>query len=292
MQGNTMKKKILSILSLLTLPLFTLSCSKLSELKWEGMNAKLWLESYPWVNIKFAGLNFILSKPTSTFFIYFLGIITVLTGIYFIRKRDNQKSRTWWGIGLILWGIGGLLAGTSYQAFNYELKCAGRETALWTSWFEVLYLLFQTFSVNALIIAVVNSSIEQAKRKFFYIYAVVNSILYTIILFSGAFIPDQFMVSFEMMVLFTMPGFIALFVINLKNYKKTKDIMEKKLMTVWLLLAVVLAAYFAYMFLGITDKLWNKGIWFSDNDVFHIGLIFWIAYIYKGTARYIKDKSN
>ena len=36
---------------------------------------------------------------------------------------------------------------------------------------------------------------------------------------------------------------------------------------------VTLGAYFLYLLLDVTHDLWARGVWFSENDVLHIGLI-------------------
>jgi hypothetical protein len=40
-----------------------------------------------------------------------------------------------------------------------------------------------------------------------------------------------------------------------------------------------MAAYWLYDKLELAEKLWAKEIWFSQNDVLHIGLILWMIYM-------------
>jgi hypothetical protein len=100
-------------------------------------------------------LEFTLIQPSSTVIVYSVALLTMAAGLHFLRRRHGQRTRLWWGIGLLLTGFGSLLAGSSYQAFGYEIKCAGRAFCPWTSWWEAAYLIFSAVGMNAMLVAVV-----------------------------------------------------------------------------------------------------------------------------------------
>jgi hypothetical protein len=54
-------------------------------------------------------------------------------------------------------------------------------------------------------------------------------------------------------------------------------------------LGLTIGAYFLYWALDITDVLWEQGIWFSENDVLHLGLLLWMVYIAVYVAKRIVD---
>lgn len=248
-----------------------------------------WCRVQPCIKIRIAAKELIISQPLSTFWVYFLGLLTLGVGLYFFQIQHNQISRFWWAVSLVLWGVGALLAGTSYQAFGYELKCAGRKVCVWTSWWEVVYLLFQQISMNAMLVAMAYSCTTGTFQKVLVGYSFVNSAVYLILVFIGGTVPVKSLITFEFMVWFSTPAFIFSIFLNVWRYHMFSNRMDLVLLITWIFLLGTLMAYWIYHKLGITKKRWAKGLWFSENDVLHVLLIFWMIYIATVVAEQIKD---
>jgi hypothetical protein len=250
-----------------------------------------WCSVQPCTKIKIASREIVLTQPTSTFLVYALGFLTIGVGLYFFQIRGSEISRFWWGISLLLWGIGALLAGTSYQAFGYEIKCAGRQSCAWTSWWEVIYLMFQQVSMTAMLVAVAYSCADGPLREALLVYAMVSSVLYVILTFVGGVVPIKSLITFNFMVWVSSPILLIFFILNSWRYYIFRDPMDLALLGTWVLLLLISAAYSIYDDLDITNKFWarGEGFWFSQNDVLHVGLIFWVIYIGAIVAGYVKD---
>jgi hypothetical protein len=245
-----------------------------------------WCEFQPCVTIKLASKDVILTQPSSTFFVYFLGILTIGVGLYFWWLRGDQVSRLWWGISLLLWGIGALLAGTSYQAFGYQIKCAGREICAWTSWWEVIYLMIQQVSMDALLVAIAYSCTKGMLQTVLLGYALLSAAVYVNLTFIGGIVPIKSLITFEL-----MPPFLVMFILSAWRYYALGTAMDLALVGAWALLLLTMTAYLLYDKLDMTPRLWakGKGVWFSQNDVLHIGLILWMIYIATVVAERVQD---
>ena len=186
-------------------------------------------------------------------------------------------------------GCGVRLAGTSYEAFSYALKCAGRPACVWTSGWEVAYLVLSVASVDAMLVAEAYACATGRLRRGLIVYAAANLAAYVAIALVGALIPVKFLISFELLILFAAPTILLFFILNGWRYVKFRDRMDLALLGAWAWLALTLAAYFGYLMLGITQTLWASGVWFSENDVLHIGLIVWIIYLARVVAPRVRD---
>ena len=266
------------------------ACGRLDSIPYTpAQTPETWLQIQPYTEFKLASQNIIFVQPSTSIIVYFLGILTIIVGLFFLKIRTGQLSRIWWGIALLLWGVGALLAGTSYEAFSYAIKCAGREACLWTSWWEILYLIASVWSIDAMTLAVAYSSTTGKLRKALSVYAIINAIVYLIIVMIGVFVPIKFLISFELLLVVAAPGIIAFFVINGWRYSKYKLKLDFALLGTWIWLGITIAAYFLYLISGNTESLWAKGLWFSANDILHIGLIIWMLYIAFALAPQVND---
>ncbi|WP_136797555.1 hypothetical protein [Desulfosediminicola ganghwensis] len=250
-----------------------------------------WCRQQPCIKVTIASREILLSQPASTLYVYLLAVVCIGVAIYFWWFRGNELSRLWWGISLSAWGIGAFLAGTSYQAFGYEIKCAGRESCIWTSWWELVYLMFQQISMSAMLVAVAYCCTAGTMRTLLSCYAMASSLLYVIVVFIGGFVPVKPLITFGFMVRFSLPAFVLMLIVSGWRYCMLGNSADLVLVGAWLLLLFISAAYYLYDELEITEKLWEQGagIWFSQNDLLHIGLILWMLYIALFVADRVKD---
>jgi hypothetical protein len=267
------------------------ACGRLDELTYQPETTPAqWCDQRPCVEVG----DRILNEPLGTFLVFLLAGLWVAAGIYFLRTRRGQRSRQWLGIALILGGIGAALAGVSYQAFSYELKCAGLDVCRLTNGWEVGYSLTQACSVSAMLIAVAHACTTDRLRRGLIVFAVVNAAAYLVVTTVGVLAPSAVLLSFAVLMLFALPGILIVIVVAGRRYASTRDPMDRSLVVAAVLLVAVQVAYFAYYAAGITAVLWDDGtgFYFSENDVLHIGLILWLWYVVAVVGRHLRDASS
>ncbi len=239
------------------------------------------LSSMPYISLSLFKHQYILIQPSSTILVYSLGLIMISFGVLFYITRKQQTSREYWGIGLILWGISAIVAGTSYQAFGYELKCNYREFCLFTSNFELVYMLLTAYAINYLVAATGYTTLAQTGRKRLSQFAIIDSILYSLYMLIGAIIPIKFLVSYEGFMAFIGVNFIIMFILNIRHDLKFRDALNRNLILIWIGFLLVNIGYFVFLFGGFGAQLYlSNGIWFNENDVLHILLILWAVMIF------------
>ncbi len=249
------------------------------------LNKENWGEKQPLKKAKLGNLEFHVSQPSSTFWVYLLGVLVTLAGVKFFMIEGGDASRFWWGISLVLWELGRSLQVRAIKIFGYELKCARREVCSWTSWWEIIYLIFQQLSMNAMTVAIAYSCTTGLLREILIWYSLIISILYPILTLIGAFVPIKSLITFEWMVEISLPSFIVFLVLNGVRYIQFGYTMDLVLIGSWILIYLSWWGYLKYWKSGLTDILWKKGIWFSENDVLHVVLVIWALLCYICNAR-------
>ena len=215
-----------------------------------------------------------LAEPWSSALVFALALLWLGVGIYFLVSRRGQRSRTWFGLSLILGGLAAGSAGISYQAFSYELKCAGRDFCALTNGYEIAYSLMQVASMSAMVVAVAYALATERARRAITVYAVLNLVVYVAVTVAGILLPSAFLLSFELLLLFAVPALVIAAVLAIRRWQEP---LARRILWVLVLLVLVQVAYLLYFALGITESLWASGIYFSANDVLHVGMLAWLA---------------
>ena len=251
------------------------------------------LSGMPYTTLSILGKDVILIQPSSTILVYLLGLIMIAIGVYFLVTKKKQQSRYYWAFGLILWGISAIVAGTSYQAFGYELKCRGLEYCLFTSNFELVYMLLTAYCINYLVAATGYTSTEVSGRKRLMKFALIDSAIYSVYMFVGAVLPVKFLISYEGFMAFIGANFLIMFILNILHYKKHKDNLNRNLIYIWIGFLIVNIGYFVFLLGDIGANLSkNYGVWFNENDALHVLLILWSCLIFVLLRKDLNDKVN
>ncbi len=264
--------------------LLVLSGCALTEVPYDPpITPEQWCEQRPCVDVG----SVVLNEPLGTFLVFTLALLWIAVGVGFLVTRRGQMSRGWLGVALILGGVGAAQAGVSYQAFSYELKCAGKEFCTYTNGFEVGYSITQAWSVSAMLVAVAYAC--TLARRGVMIYALANAVVYTIVAIAGVLLPSIVLLSFEVLMLFALPGIILVIVLAARS----NEPVSRPILVAAVLLIVVNVAYFAYYAAGITETLWDggEGFYFSANDVLHVGMIAWLVYVAMAVGPRLRDLS-
>lgn len=263
-------------------------CGRLDELQYSPTTTpEQWCQQRPCVEV--AGT--VVNEPLGSLLVFTLAALWIAVGVYFIVSRAGQRSRVWLGVALMLGGVGAGLAGISYQAFSYALKCQGWECCRLTNGFEVGYSITQAVSVSAMLIAVAYACTSGRARRTFVIYAGLNVVVYLVVSVMGVLLPNALLLSFTVLMLFAVPGLVLVMVISARHYRREHDAMSKAILIAAVLQVVVQIAYFGYYAAGITAMLWDdgNGFYFSENDVLHVGMILWLVYVWRALGPRLRD---
>ncbi|NTU65644.1 MAG: hypothetical protein HGB05_20150 [Chloroflexi bacterium] len=128
-------------------------------------------------------------------------------------------------------------------------------------------------------------------RKALIGYALINFVVYTLLVLIGTVLPVQFLISFEFLLVAAAPGLVILMAMNGWRYHKHRQRKDLALLGTWIWLVLTIAAYFIYYLSGLTQTLWARQIWFTENDVLHVGLMGWVIYIVLVVARRVEDEA-
>ena len=230
-----------------------------------------------------------INQISSSILVYVLAFYGLFVGYKYYKNKGLHSSRLYWSISLVLGGLGALAAGTSFQAFGYEIKCAGKEFCDLTSFYEIAYNILTVWSAVFLGLAISASFLLPSKIKILKISSLVFGLSYTLLCLMAYSYNNYFLISFEFLLLYILPLYLGTIILTGIHYAKNKDLATKKYLYAWLILMLTLSAYYLYLSLGFTEILWANGIWFSANDVLHLGMMGWLYYLSNWMMGVVED---
>ena len=69
-------------------------CTSLDSIPYSPtQTSETWLKIQPFIEFQVASKTIILVQPSTTVIVTFLGIVAIAAGLYFLRLRNDQKSR-------------------------------------------------------------------------------------------------------------------------------------------------------------------------------------------------------
>jgi hypothetical protein len=103
---------------------------------------------------------------------------------------------------------------------------------------------------------------------------------------------NKSLLSFELLMLFAVPGIIVVIVMALRRYRTTHDRAPGVILIAAVALILVNSAYFGYYALGVTEALWDggAGVYSSANDVLHVGIIAWLIHVAAAVGPTLTDR--
>lgn len=265
-------------------------CGRLDELVYSPPTTpEQWCDQKPCIDVG----GVVLDEPFGTALVALLALAWLASGFYFLLTRGSQRSRTWLGIAFVLGGIGAAVAGVSYQAFGYALKCEGYDLCRLTNGWEVAYSVAQAASVSAMLVAVAFACTAGRLRRGVVVYAAINVAAYLVVTALGVLIPSGVLLSFEVLMLFAVPGIVLVIVLAARRARRAQDPLGRRLVVAAVLLVVVQVAYFGYYAAGIGTSLWDtRGVSFTANDVLHVGMLIWLGYVVRAVGPLLRDTTE
>lgn len=241
----------------------------------EAISSAYWCFKYPCFEL----LGVTINQLSSSILVYFLAFYGLYVAYKYYKNRDTQSARLYWSVSLFLGGIGALAAGTSFQAFGYEIKCQGKDLCDITSWYEVAYNVLTVWSACFILLGVCVAFLHRKKIKPILVLCVLYSLAFTvlsILAYQQNYYP---ILSFEFLLLYISPIYLSVFVLVITKHFKSADESTNKYLKSFGALVLTMLGYYIYLELGIGELLWTSGIWFSANDVLHLGMIGWLFYV-------------